>query len=221
MQTHLTQWLLAGFLVAVAPSCISLGIGTAAATGQADTVSATGARLGTALQATGPNPSLGDQAKVFGRLIGTWDVEYTDFSKDGKVVHRSGELSFGWVLDGHVMQDLWVVYPSAEGKAREVYTDLFYFNPKSGTWADVFLDPQDASFATFTGGASGNDRIVLDSRDLVPGQIRRWSFNDIRGDALVFRDDASGDGGKTWTLKSEYHMKRRGEGPPAQQPAQQ
>jgi hypothetical protein len=217
MQKRFAQWFLLWFPAAVLPSCISVGIATAAATGQAGSAPASDMRLAPALEATGPDPSLGDQAKTFGRLIGTWDVEYTDFSKDGKVIHRRGELSFAWVLDGHVMQDLWVVYPSAEGKAREVYTDLFYFNPKSGTWADVFLDPQDASFATFTGGASGNDRIALDSRDLVPGQIRRWSFNDIRGDSLVFRDDASADAGKTWTLKSEYHMKRRGEGPAAQQ----
>jgi len=215
MRKRFTRWILAWFLVAAVPSCISLG--TAAATGQGDTACPTDTPLATALQATGPDPSLGDQATAFGRLIGTWDVEYTDFSKDGKVIHRLGELTFGWVLDGHVMQDLWVVYPSAGRKAREVYTYLLYFNPKSGTWAAVFLDPEDASFATFKGGASGNDRIVLDSRDLVAGQIHRWSFNDIRGDSMVFRDDASSDGGKTWTPKSEDHMKRRGEGPPAQQ----
>ena len=29
----------------------------------------------TSLQAMEPHPSLGDQAKVFGRLVGTWDVE--------------------------------------------------------------------------------------------------------------------------------------------------
>jgi hypothetical protein len=30
----------------------------------------------TALEAVGPHPSLGDQAKVFGRFVGTWDVKY-------------------------------------------------------------------------------------------------------------------------------------------------
>jgi hypothetical protein len=217
MQKRFAPWFLLWFPAAALPSCIGAGIGTAVAAGQGDTACPTDARLATALRATGPDPSLGDQAKAFGRLIGAWDVEYTDFSKDGNVMHRSGELTFGWVLDGHVMQDLWVVYPSAAGKAREVYTDLLYFNPRSETWADLFLDPQDASFATFKGGASADDRVVLDSRDLVAGQIHRWSFNDIRGDSMVFRDDASSDGGKTWTLKSEYHMKRRVEKPPAQQ----
>ncbi len=37
------------------------------------------------------HPSLGDQAKVFGRFVGTWDGEYTEFSKDGNATHSSGE----------------------------------------------------------------------------------------------------------------------------------
>ena len=85
-----------------------------------------------------------------------------------------------------------------------------------GTWDVEFIDPQIASVATFTGGAVGDDRIVLDSQDLVAGQTRRWSFNDIRDHSLVFRDAASNDGGKTWKLKSEYHMKRRGAAPSQQ-----
>jgi hypothetical protein len=169
-----------------------------------------------ALEASGPHPSLGDHASVLNRLVGTWDVEYTDFSKDGKVTHRSGELLFGWILDGRVMQDFWIVDPSGAGKDREVYTDLLYFDPKSRTWPAVSIDPQVGSVATFSGGALGDERIVLDSHDLVPQETRRWSFNDIRPDSMVFRDEASSDGGKTWTLKSEYHMKRRATAPPVQ-----
>jgi hypothetical protein len=66
----------------------------------------------TALQARGPHPSLADRAKVLDRVIGTWDVEYTDFSKDGKVTHRSGEFIVGWVMDGRAIQDFGIVYPS-------------------------------------------------------------------------------------------------------------
>jgi hypothetical protein len=164
--------------------------------------------LVTALEALGPHPSLGDRAKVFGRLVGTWDVEYSDFSKDGKVSHRSGELIVGWVMDGRAIQDLWVVYPSGARTEREVYTDLRYFDPKSRTWLAIFIDPQNASVARFTGGATGDDRIVLDTSDLGVTDTR-WSFNDIRPDHLVFRDEASSDRGKTWRLQSEYHMQRR------------
>ena len=206
-------WLMASVFL----SWAGLSIKSAAATGKAGKAPATDPRLDmvTALRAMGPHPSLGDEAKVFGRFVGTWDVEYTDFSKDGKASHRSGELIVGWVMDGRAIQDLWIVYPSAGRKDREVYTDLRYFDPKSGTWPATFIDPENVSVAGFTGGAVGDDRIVLDSQDF-DGKETRWSFNDIRPDSFVFRDEASRDGGKTWRLQAEYHMKRRGAALPAQ-----
>jgi hypothetical protein len=216
MQKSLARWFPPWVLAAVFASCISLSTGGAATAGQAGGMPATDTRfaLVSALRATGPHPSLGDHASVLERLVGAWDVEYMDVSKDGQQIHRSGELIVGWVMDGRAVEDLWIVYPSEAGKDREVYADLRYFDTKSGTWRAIFIDPQDASFATFKGDAVGDDQIVLDSQDLVAGQTRRWSFNDIRDDSLVFRDDASSDGGKSWTLKSKYHMKRRRESPP-------
>jgi hypothetical protein len=206
-------WLLAsGFLW-----WASLSIRGATAMGKAGNAPATDPRLDmvTTLQAMGPHPSLGDQAKVFGRFVGTWDVEYTNFSKDGKVTHRSGEFIAGWVMDGRAVQDLFIVYPWAARKEREVYTTLRYFDPKSGTWRATFIDPEDASVARFTGGAVGDDRIVFQSQDF-DGKETRWSINDIRPDSFVWREEESGDGGKTWRLQAEYHMKRRGVAPPAQ-----
>jgi hypothetical protein len=167
----------------------------------------------TALEALSPHSSLGEQAKPFGRLVGAWDVEYTDFTKSGKTLHRTGELHFGWVMDGRVLQDLWVVDPSGTSKEREVYTDLFYFEPKAGRWHIVSVDPYAASVATFVGSAIDNDRIVMESHDLAPTETHRWSFNDMNLGLLVFRDEISSDDGKTWELKSEYHMKRRGPAP--------
>lgn len=208
-----TRWLPVWRIAVVMLFCVSLGSGVAAAAGGARGVPASDPRLdlASALQAMGPHPSLGDKARTFDRLVGTWDVDYLDFSKDGKAIHRSGELIIGWIMDGRAVQDLWIVYPSGARKDREVYTDLRYFDPKSGTWPATFLDPENASIARFTGGAVGEDRIVLDSQDLVATETRRWSFNDIRSDSFVFRDEASSDGGKTWSLKSEYHMKRQRE----------
>jgi len=212
MRSIFMRWFLVWFLAALILLYISLGFRVAAATGKAGSTSAPDPRfaMSTALRATGPHPSLADHASVLSRLVGTWDVEYMDISQDGKAIHRSGELLVGWVMDGRAIEDLWIVYPSGAGKEREVYADVRYFDPKCGTWPAIFIDPQIASVATFTGGAVGDDRIVLDSQDLVAGQTRRWSFNDIRYDSLVFRDDASTDGGKSWRLKSEYHMKRCG-----------
>lgn len=164
--------------------------------------------LTTALMATSPNRALGDQAQVLGRIVGTWDVEYTDFAKDGTATHRTGEFIVGWIMDGQAVQDLWIVNPSGKRKEREVYTTVHYFDPKARTWHATFVDPEHGSIARFAGGPVGNDRFVIETPDL-GSQTNRWSFNDIRSDSFVYRDEASSDGGKTWKLQSEYQMKRR------------
>src|SRR5262245_8939444 len=54
--------------------------------------------------ASGPHASLGDQAKVWRRFIGTWDCDFSFYEEDGSVQHAPGELEFGWVLDGRAIQ---------------------------------------------------------------------------------------------------------------------
>jgi hypothetical protein len=40
----------------------------------------------------------------------------------------------------------------------------------------------------------------------------RWSFNEIQTDSFIWRGEKSRDGGKTWRLREEHHMKRRNGG---------
>lgn len=204
------RWFVACSLASVCLWCASASLLGAVASEKSPNAPATDPRLDMvrALQAIGPHPSLGDQAKVFGRLVGTWDVELTDIGKDGKVTRRTGAFIVGWVMDGRAIQALWIVNPSGARKDREVYTELHCYDPKSGTWPSTFIDPEHASVARFTGGAVG-DRVVLDTPDF-DGTDTRWSMNDIRPDSFVWREEESLDGGKTWRLTAEHHMKRRG-----------
>ena len=148
MKKHaLSPWHSNGFLFAACLLCVSGAIGPVVANNATGQSPATDARLEMvrALQAAHAHPSLGGHAGAIDRLIGTWDVAYTDFSTSGRVTHRTGELIFGWVMDGRVVQDLWIVDPSAADREREVYTDLFYFDPKSDTWHTAFVDPEHPS----------------------------------------------------------------------------
>ncbi|HEY0336292.1 MAG TPA: hypothetical protein VGC70_03050, partial [Burkholderiales bacterium] len=122
MKKQFALWLITSGLL----SSLSAGGATPAADPPLD--------LTTALKATSPNPALGDQAQVLGRIVGTWDVEYTDYAKDGTAIHRTGEFIVGWIMDGQAVQDLWIVNPSGTRKDREVYTDLHWFDAKSRTW---------------------------------------------------------------------------------------
>ena len=203
------RWLPIGLLASLAWSWASLSPG-APATGTASEARTTDPRLDmvTALKSLGPHPSLGDQADVFGRLVGSWDGEYTEFSKDGKATRSSGEWIFGWVMEGRAIQDLFIIHPSAAHQEGFVGTTLRFFDPTSRTWSVTFVDPENGSVATLTGGSVGNDQIVLHKQD-ADGKETRWSFGDIRADSWVFRDEETRDGGKTWRLREEDHMKRR------------
>jgi hypothetical protein len=164
--------------------------------------------LVTALPAMGPHPSLGDQANVFGRFVGTWDVEYNMFTEDGKATRFYGEVIAGWVMDGHAVQDLFISYPKEKGKERAIGTTIRYFEPKTGMWRVIFILPQFDYVRRLTGGPVGDDRIVLRGQD-PDGTELRWSFNDIRSDTFVWRGEKSRDGGKTWWMEEEHHFKRR------------
>ena len=161
-----------------------------------------------ALPSLGPHPSLGDEAKVFDRFVGTWDADFAEYSDDGSIRRSSGEVRFGWILDGRALQDVWITYPEGKKREREIGTSVRYYNTKLKQWCVVFVDPAASNLAIVTGGAVG-DRIVLRNQTS-DGTMRRWSFNDIRPDSFVWRGEKSIDQGKTWRLYAEYHMKRRG-----------
>jgi uncharacterized protein len=163
----------------------------------------------TALPANGPHLSLGAEAKVWDQLVGTWDCDYTFHADDGTITRARGELLFGWILDGRAVQDIWITYPQGPKEEREIGTSLRFFDPKSGMWRVVFILPSLNILTTVEGRAQG-DRIVLEGQTS-DGKRRRWSFNDITPSSFVWRGESSRDGGKTWRLAEEHHMKRRTE----------
>lgn len=164
--------------------------------------------LVTELSAAGPHSSLASQTEVVSRLVGAWDVEYTQFKKDGTAKQSTGEFIVGWIMDGRAIQILWIVDPSGTRTEREVYTNVHWFDQKAQTWRSAFVDPEHGSLARFTGGPAGDDRFVLETADFGSDQ-NRWSANDIRSNSFVWRDEASSDDGKTWRLVAEYQMTRQ------------
>jgi hypothetical protein len=161
----------------------------------------------TALPATGPRPSLGDEARVFDRFVGTWDTEYIAYADDGSVSRMPGEVRFGWVLDGWALQDIWITYPDGASKERNIGTTLRFYDEEAGTWRIIWVYPARRTITLLTGGLVG-DRIVLEGQDK-DGTCLRWSFNDIRRDSLVWRGEISRDDGRTWRLAQEHRFSRR------------
>ena len=159
------------------------------------------------LPSLSPHPSLGKQAELFGRFIGTWDCDYAIFSADGSVSRFTGEVLFGWIIDGRALQDIWIGYPKDSSSERTIGTSVRLYDTKTGIWRVVWVSPRDGGIITLTGGAEAN-RILLNGKDS-DGSLLRWSFNDLTHDSFVWRGEVSRDQGKTWLLTEEHHMKRR------------
>ena len=159
------------------------------------------------LRSEDANPSIGDEAKTFDRLVGTWDADFTFHRADGSVFHKKGELLFGWVMDGHAIQDLWIGYASENQKERTIGTTIRFFDTALKQWRVVFVNPQFNYIVTAQGGCEG-DRIVLHGRD-TDGLPIRWTFSEMKSDSFQWQGEKSHDGGKTWKVEEDHHMKRR------------
>jgi len=159
------------------------------------------------LRSVDANPSIGDEAKTFDRFVGTWDADFTFYRADGSVFHKKGELLFGWVMDGHAIQDLWIGYPSENQKERTIGTTIRFFDTALKQWRVVFVNPQFNYVVTAQGGREG-DRIVLHGRD-TDGLPIRWTFSEMKPDSFHWQGEKSHDGGKTWKVEEDHHMKRR------------
>ena len=164
-------------------------------------------QLRSVLHADGPHEALGDQAHVFDRFVGAWDCEYTNFADDGTVSARyPGQVTFGWILDGYAMQDVWSGDVGGDGE-RAAGTTIRFFDPAVERWTVVWIYPPGAVLTTMKGGQVG-DRIVLEGGN-ADGSSIRWSFDDIQEDSFTWRGERSTDDGSTWHLTADYRMVRR------------
>ena len=154
--------------------------------------------------ATGPQAKLPESA-LYRRFVGTWDVSYEIYDKDGKVRPYRGQVTYSWILDGGAMQEIWT--SDAHNKEPQPYgTTIDFYDGKRQRWTAVWIYPAQG-LTTVVTGSEVDGRIVLTGRDEA-GAIQRWSINDIQTDSFVWRFESSNDEGKTWRLLGVNHMHR-------------
>jgi hypothetical protein len=167
------------------------------------TASATSDRA-SAPAASGPQAKVPERA-LYGRLVGTWDVHYEIYDKDGKVRPYRGQVNYSWILKGGAMQEIWT--SDAHNEEPQPYgTTIDFYDSKRERWTAVWIYPAQGMTTVVT-GREEDGRMVLTGRDEA-GAIQRWSINDIQTDSFVWRFESSNDEGKTWRLLGVNHMLR-------------
>ncbi len=139
------------------------------------------------LAADGPYAPHQHELMLYGRLVGTWDVDWTRFAADDgqPAEHRKAEWRFEWILGGRGIQD--VIWQKGDPPHLDG-TTIRCWDAEHQLWRLTFMSPHDGEFVTMTGRADG-ERIVqhLDGRP-----DGRWVFDEIT-EATFYWRAASGD----------------------------
>jgi len=166
-----------------------------------------------ALGADGPSPDRAGKMDLYGRFVGSWDLDVTQIAEDGVRRQRKGEWHFGWALEGRAIQDVWIVPPrgalrhgDAAANVNSYGTTLRVYNPGIDAWLIQWTDPVTQNHLQMIGRGQGHDIVQLGTRP--DGHLLRWSFLEIAQDSFRWRGELSADAGASWRLNVEFLARR-------------
>lgn len=173
--------------------------------------SAAGGFLG-ALAAARPFAEHAAKMALFGRLVGSWDIEGRFFGQDGRVEEsHQGEWHFGWVLEGRAVQDV-LIRPPRAGRAEsqvsgEYGTTVRIYDPGIDAWRVIWMASVSGRVVNLIAREHG-DQIWIEGTG-PEGNPYRWTFSQITGDSFRWQGYVSEDVGATWFKGQEMTARRR------------
>jgi hypothetical protein len=166
-----------------------------------------------ALGADGPAADRTGKMDLYGRFVGSWDLDVAQFREDGGSRQRKGEWHFGWALEGRAIQDVWIVPPRGElrhGDAAANFnsygTTLRVYDPRIDAWQIQWTDPVIQNFLHMIGRGQGDDIVQIGTGP--DGNLIRWSFSEITPNFFRWRGEISADEGATWRCNVEFAARR-------------
>lgn len=144
-----------------------------------------------ALASSERHQALPEEYDYFGKLIGSWNIDYVD-SRDSRVLKH-----FSRVLEGMAVQDV-IVLPGFE-----YGTTLRVYNPGTHAWDIAYC--YTGRIMRFEARKQG-DIIVLTG---VEDERRKWVFAKIEDDYFHWQDVTVRDDGE-WEVRFDLHARRMG-----------
>ena len=156
------------------------------------------------------SPEIPPDDDVYGWLIGSWDLDVTVHDDHGNTRQGRGEVHFSWVLEGRVVQDVWISPRRADrgpGRPLGMFgTTLRVYDPAIHAWRVTWLNPVDGARDQLVGRWQGKD--IIQDGHAADGTPIRWSFLDIAGDSFRWLGERLASDGATWRLQVEFHARR-------------
>ncbi len=154
-----------------------------------------------ALHAAGPASDRAESMKLYGWLVGSWEMEAVLTGADGSSHKGRGEIHFGWVLEGRAIQDVWILAGVFYGTTLRVH------DPQRDVWHILWSDPVRQLYRRQVGRAVGKDIVQEGQGDA--GVPVRWRFVEIAPDSFRWLGERSIDGGKSWQCQADIRASRR------------
>lgn len=150
---------------------------------------------------------------LYGRFVGSWDLDVMQRADDGCERRRKGEWHFGWALEGRAIQDVWIVPPRGElrrgdaaANVNSYGTTLRVYDPRLDAWQIQWTDPVTQNFLQMIGRPDGNDIVQLGSWP--DGRKIRWRFSQITPNSFRWTGEISDDEGANWRLQVDFTARR-------------
>jgi hypothetical protein len=172
-------------------------------------------QLPAVLHASEADPERAEALKLYGRFVGDWDTQVIAHGPDGARYDSSGEIHFGWVLEGRAIQDVWMIPRLADRKNAKPFpiagnwygTTLRIYDPTIEAWRIYWIDPGRNVFRQQIGRARGDDIVQEGTTD--SGLLSRWSFTGITPNSFHWLGEAKSELDSDWQLIVEVLAQRR------------
>ena len=149
-------------------------------------------------------PNEDPQARLFDPFVGTWEIDYITINDDGTRQPSKGQLIAGWVLDGRALQDIWIWKQPGHAE-RWMGTTLRFYDTERKVWRITWVSPFSRAVTLLEGHGEGQKIVLLGDQ---PPDKLRWTFSDITAQDFRWHGEISKDGGATWKLTEDHHMRR-------------
>ena len=124
---------------------------------------------------------------------------------DGAIQTWTGEIHFGWVLEGRAIQDVWI-RPRRPAPPTMYGTTLRIFDPGIGGWRIIWADPLNQDYSHQIARAEGKD--IVQTGDDSRGLKTRWRFTEITANSFHWTGEERSSDGDPWQVTYEHFARR-------------